>query len=86
MANAGKLIFKFRNDSSSGLRAGVVARLQQAGAAAVRPLFPDDTDDELSSMYVLESGARSGGGFLELLQDCDEVEYAEPEPKRRLAR
>jgi hypothetical protein len=47
------------------------------------PLFPD-AEDELSRLYVVSVADDDASRTLEALAKLDAVEYAEPEPARRL--
>jgi hypothetical protein len=52
---------------------------------AVR-LFPDDTDPELASLYVIELPDDEAADALDELKRSSAVEFAEPQPERRLHR
>jgi hypothetical protein len=47
-------------------------------------LFPDDDDPELASLYVVEVPDEDGADALDGLKRSAAVEFAEPEPERRL--
>jgi hypothetical protein len=50
---------------------------------AVR-LFPDDTDPELASLYVVELPDDEAAGALDELKRSSAVEFAEPQAERWL--
>jgi hypothetical protein len=76
--------FKFRAGSAPSSRASVLAALREAGAASVQPLFPGEKDPELAELYVADGAERLQAKLIALLQRRREVEFAEPEPVRRL--
>jgi hypothetical protein len=47
-------------------------------------LFPDDSDPELASLYVVEVSDAEADGTLDQLKRSSAVEFAEPEAERRL--
>ena len=53
------------------------------GIESVIQTFPDETDDELSRLYVLEVSASQADAALRLLRHRPEVEYVEPTAQRR---
>jgi hypothetical protein len=57
------------------------AALDVAGAV---PLFPGDDDPELASLYVLELPDDEAEETLTELKRSSAVEFAEPQPERRL--
>jgi hypothetical protein len=82
---AAKLQFKFREDTSSDDREQLIATLEDKGAHNVEPLFPEESDEELATLYSARVGAE--GDFdklLRLLKRSRKVEFAEPELDRRL--
>jgi hypothetical protein len=52
---------------------------------AVR-LFPDDEDPELAALYVVERADDEAEDTLTALRRSSAVEFAEPQPERRLHR
>jgi len=82
-----RLQFKFGESVSEAQRAQVVRRLEDLGATQVRRLFPEDTDGELASLWVVD-GVTTDVSFtaLELLRDEPAVEFVEAAPKRNLTR
>jgi hypothetical protein len=77
-----KLHVKLRDDATEADRDDVVGRLARLPAAA-EPLFPD-APDELSRLFVVSVADDDVSRALELLGELNSVEYAEPEPGRRL--
>ena len=81
-----KLQFKFRRSTSQAARERIIGALDESGAS-VQPLFPDETDAELAALYTVsvqkEDVARR---LLALLNASREVEFAEPEVRRKLIR
>ena len=75
-----RIRFKFRANANPGARAEVLDRLP---ADAVR-LFPAETDPELAALYVTAVADADGAKALQHLQRSAAVEFAEPEPERRL--
>ena len=68
-------------------RARSVSRLSDAaGVRTVVQTFPDETDQELSGLYMLEVDPPNLKSILEQLRKIPEVEYAEVAPSRRLVR
>ncbi len=56
------------------------------GIESVVQTFPDETDEELSRMYVLEVDPEEVDAALEALSHQQEIEYVEPSAPRRLIR
>lgn len=55
-----------------------------AGATGVRPLFPDETDAELTRLYVVDcKDEASGRRLLKLLNTSRAVAFVEGELRRR---
>jgi hypothetical protein len=78
-----KLYFKLRAEHAAE-RGAVFDALARAGVE-VRRLFPDRDDEELSSLFVAETGdASANERALELLRKSPAVEFGEREPRRRL--
>ena len=81
-----KLQFKFRGGVPEAARQKLTRSLSEKGAS-VRPLFAGTKDQELSSLYVAEVDEEAAGKeLLDLLQAAKEVEFAEPEVRRKLIR
>ena len=79
-----KLQFKFREASPDTVREHVIAQLNQQGARQVRRLFPEETDAELSSLWVVDCEDQTAGGrLLQLLSRSEAVDFAESETRRR---
>lgn len=72
--------FKFHARASDSERREVIDRL----ATGAERLFPDDDDPELASMYVTDYSGHDAAGALAALKRAEAVEFAEPEPPRRL--
>jgi hypothetical protein len=70
-----RIRFKFHLRASDHERRGVLDDLD------AQPLFPDDDDPELASLYVADISERR----LAELKRSAAVEFAEPEPDRRLS-
>lgn len=81
-----KVQFKFREDTSGDDRHQLIAKLEENGADRVERLFPDAKDDELGTLYHAMIEDDSSGKVLRMLKRSRKVEFAEPEPKRRLIR
>ena len=79
-----KLQFKFREASPDTVREHVISQLNQQGAIQVRRLFPDETDPELSSLWVVDCEDQvAGWRLLQLLSRSEAVDFAEGETRRR---
>jgi hypothetical protein len=50
------------------------------------PLFPDEADPELASLYVVELPDDEAADTLSKLKRSNAVEFAEPQAERRLHR
>ena len=82
-----KLQFKFRESIGEVSRKRFVETLGRRGATAVRPLFPGETEAGLAALYVVECEEEGiGRRLLDLLLRSREVEFAEPEVRRKLIR
>lgn len=82
-----RLDFKFRESAPPALRMDVVEKVKQFGAQRVEPLFPDDADGELASLYIAEGVPdEQGEEVVSTLDQIEDVEFAEPTPERRLIR
>jgi hypothetical protein len=81
------LQFKFHEDTSRNEREEVLQHLSKDGAERIRPLFPGEADEELSTLYILDYGQEATGRhLLEALRNCKAVEFAELPAARRLLR
>ncbi|MGE0886537.1 MAG: hypothetical protein AB7P14_23615 [Blastocatellales bacterium] len=56
------------------------------GIESVIQTFPDETDEELSRMYVLEVDPAEVDAAIAALNHQPEIEYVEPSAPRRLIR
>ena len=82
-----RLDLKFRESALPEERQRVIDEVTRLGAQRVEPLFPDESDDELASLYKVEGVPDEGSEeLLSTLQNLDPVEFAEPTPKRKLIR
>ena len=80
-----KFQFKFKDQVSEAGRENVIGVLGNYGAAEVRPLFPEATDEELASFYIVDcQNAAIGRELLNLLNGFETVEFAEEELQRKL--
>jgi hypothetical protein len=80
-----KLQLKFRTGTSNVHRQEVIDKATKAGAAAVRPLFPGETDEELASLYVVDiEEAKHHKAVRTVLSDEPRVEFVEDEVRRKL--
>lgn len=80
-----KLQLKFRTGTNAAGRRRVIEKATQAGASAVRPLFPGDKDGELASLYVVDvEQASRREPLVSLLSAEKSVEFVEDEVKRKL--
>ena len=82
-----KLHFKFREDASEMTRQVVIRRLLRNGVRDVHRLFPSERDKELGALFVAEvEDETKGREILGFLSQSREVEFAEPEARRKLIR
>jgi hypothetical protein len=82
-----RLELKFRESAPPEERQKVIEQATKLGAESVEPLFPDESDGELASLYKVEGVPDEGSEeLLSTLQGLDPVEFAEPTPKRKLIR
>lgn len=82
-----RLDIKFRETAPPAAREHVIDEVTKLGAARVEPLFPDEADLELASMYKVEGlSDENSEEVLATLNKLDHVEYAEPTPARKLIR
>ena len=75
-----RIRFKFHDNAKPGARAEVLDGLP----ADAERLFPAETDPELAALYVTAVADADGAKALQHLQRSAAVEFAEPEPERRL--
>jgi hypothetical protein len=79
--------FKFRESAPPSRRQQVVETVERLGAAKVEPLFPDERDPELASMFKAEGVPDDAvESLVSELDAQDAVEFAEPTPERKLIR
>jgi hypothetical protein len=82
-----KVTFKFKPKATAAERQRLLGQLKDQAVTSVRPLFPDDPDAELASLFIAECSAEAGcKRAIEFLKDSAAVEYAEPEARRKLIR
>jgi hypothetical protein len=80
-----RLQFKFHESSSSAQRAAVVDEVTKMGAKSVEPLFPDETDAKLATLYKAEGlPDKATESIVASLEEAEAVEFAEPTPERKL--
>ena len=82
-----RLEFKFRQSATAARRRSVVEEVTKLGAKKVEPLFPDEKDPELASLYKAEGVPEEmTQEVVSKLDRDDAVEFAEPAPERKLIR
>jgi hypothetical protein len=82
-----RLEIKFRDSAPAAGRESVIRKVKELGAAKVEPLFPDEADAQLASLYKAEGVPDDQvDHVVATLGGLDEVEFAEPSPPRRLIR
>lgn len=79
-----RLLFKFKESAPPGERERVLTRLRKHGAEAVEPLFLEVGDDELASMFVIDTADDAADRLLARLRDDGAIEYAERDVRRKL--
>ena len=80
-----KLRFKFSDKSSETARSKLIGILDNAGASSVHPLFPNESDAGLASLYTVEAGSHATWTkLMSLLDKSIEVEFAEVDVRRKL--
>jgi hypothetical protein len=78
---------KFRESVPVALRRQIVETVSKSGASRVAPLFPDEADPELASMYKAEGVPEDEAeSLISSLGAHEAVEYAERTPERKLIR
>ena len=79
--------FKFRESAPADQRKQVIEQAAARGGVDVAPLFPDEKDPELASMYKAEGvPADEVEGLVAQLDASTAVEFAESTPERKLIR
>lgn len=79
--------FKFRESAPADQRRRVIQQAAAKGDAKVAPLFPDEQDPELASMYKAEGvPADEVDDLVSQLGASEAVEFAERTPERKLIR
>jgi hypothetical protein len=82
-----RLEFKFRESAPPSARQRVVEKVKELGASKVEPLFPDEADPELASLYKAEGVPDDRSEqVVSQLGGLDEVDFAERTPERKLIR
>ncbi|HKZ85003.1 MAG TPA: hypothetical protein VJ793_15225 [Anaerolineae bacterium] len=80
-----KLQFKFSETTTMADRKKVLDGLSRQGAVSVRPLFPEEKDAELATLYMVDFvDDATGRRLLKLLTTSKAVEFAEKEARRKL--
>ena len=80
-----KLQFKFKERTAEAARKRVIDTLGKSGARNVRRLFPDESDEELATLYVMDcQDEPAAQRLLNLLHTSKAVEFAEEEVRRKL--
>ena len=81
------LRFKFRATSDLSAREDLVEKVLQQGDVEVGPLFPDETDAELATLYTARcENPKLAATLAEALRRSPLIEYVEGEVKRKLIR
>jgi hypothetical protein len=75
---------KLTGDADPDRSRGLLARVR--GVQSVIQTFPDETDQELKRLFVLEIDPSDFESSLKELRHCPEVEYVEKAPLRKLIR
>jgi len=79
--------FKFRESAPADQRKQVIEQAAAKGGVDVAPLFPDEQDPELASMYKAEGvPADEVEDLVSQLGASQAVEFAERTPERKLIR
>ncbi len=79
--------FKFRESAPADQRKQVIEQAAAKGGVDVAPLFPDEQDPELASMYKAEGvPADEVEDLVSQLGASKAVEFAERTPERKLIR
>ncbi|MBF0180764.1 MAG: hypothetical protein HQM03_12145 [Magnetococcales bacterium] len=79
-----ELHLKLHDDLASETAWQFARTVLALGATGCAPLFPDETDAELSTMYVVTVPASRTQALISRLAGMREVEYVEAPPKRAL--
>lgn len=80
-----KLNFQIKTGTAPESRDSLIRELRKAGAADVYPLFPNESDAELASLYVAVPG-QDAKALLRWLRARKEVAFAEEPAPRKLVR
>ena len=75
---------KLTGDADPGRCQNILSRLR--GVQSVVQTFPDETDEELKRLFVLDIEPSELESALKELRRRSEVEYAEAAPQRKLIR
>jgi hypothetical protein len=82
-----KLQFKFSATAGSAGRRRVMRALSERGVEAPQPLLPNETDEELAALYIVDvANQKQADEVLALLNNSSAVEFAESEVRRKLIR
>lgn len=73
---------------ASGVQQGKLKQLLATapGIESVIQTFPDEPDEELSRLYIVEVNASEADAALKTLSRKPEIEYVEPTAARRMMR
>ncbi len=81
------IMVKFQQASHSAGRMEELARRIGKALVKAEPLFPDDEDAELSTLYaLLVRGDEDAARIIGILQEQDDVEYAHVPGERKPAK
>ena len=73
-----RIQFKFRRRVSEDERAKVISSLREHGAESLQRLFAGDPDQELSTLYTLDTAHQaSAQRLLNVLDNSSAIEFAE---------
>ncbi len=87
MSDAQVIMVKFQRASQGSRRKKELAKWIGESLVTAEPLFPDDEDAELSTLYaLLVRGDQDAARIIELLQEQEDVEYAHVPGERRPAK
>ncbi|MEK6274333.1 MAG: hypothetical protein AABM30_03255 [Actinomycetota bacterium] len=78
-----KYQIKFHENARNTDRQAVLEEVARR-RGRVEPLFPDESDVELASLFVANVPAQSNDAVLAILGDSPAVEFVEPEVRRKL--
>lgn len=73
---------------AAGVKKGKLDKLlaETPGIQSVTQTFPDETDEELSQLYILEVELSKSDAAINALSKHSEIDYVEPTASRRLIR